>query len=84
MGLYGVHASMLQVIFQVEGFEELGTYFTRDFSRFLSAFVIEGDGFTECIHHDAAVLAFRGVAFNFLAEFFVEFPIQVIGQENQQ
>jgi hypothetical protein len=72
-----------QVILQVQGFEELGAYLTGDFGRFIRTLVVQRDGFAQCIHHNTAVLAFGGMAINFLAEFVAEIAIHKIGEENQ-
>jgi len=37
--------------------------------------MVKGNGFAQRVHHDAAMLAFRSMAFNFLAEFFAKCPI---------
>jgi ABC-type uncharacterized transport system permease subunit len=75
---------LFEVILQVQGFEELGAYFTGGFCGFIRALVVQRDGLAQRIYHDTAVLAFSGMRSNFLAEFIAESSIHKIGQENQQ
>jgi hypothetical protein len=67
MGLLFVHASVRQVIFQVQGPEKPLAHHARDFSRFCGRFVIKVDSLAQGVHDNAAILTFGDVVFNFLA-----------------
>jgi hypothetical protein len=57
----------------------VGTDFTGDIRAFVRALAVKGDGFAECVHYNAAVIAFGGMGFNFLAKLLAEVAIHEIG-----